>query len=560
MRASLLLFLLCLNSFLFAAFPEPVRSEHGMVSSPSRLASAAGVEMFKAGGNAIDAAVAVGFALAVTRPSAGNLAGGGFMVLMLEDGSATTLDSRETAPLAATRTMFQDEEGNVVKGLSTSSHKASGVPGTVDGYLRALEKHGTLTRQQVLAPAIRLARAGFPLTHELAQQFESRMRYFKEYPATMAVFSKNGELYQAGDLWQQSDLANTLERIAKEGRAGFYEGETAKLIVAEMERGGGLISHRDLQNYASVWREPVRGSYRDHDIISMPPPSSGGIMIVHILNMLEPYDLAQMGWGSSQLIHHIIEAERRAYADRAKHLGDPDFWQNPMKMLLSKEYAKHRFSTFDPQKAGNSTDFDAGLWPVESPETTHFSVMDKKGNAVSCTTTLNTSFGNKIVVPGTGFLLNNEMDDFSSKPGVPNIYGLVGSEANAIEPKKRMLSSMTPAIVAKDGKALLVTGSPGGSTIISTVLQVIMNIVDHKMTLSQAVNLPRFHHQWKPDQVIYEKFSFSPDTEAALRALGHRELKPTRWRLGGAHSILYRDGVFHGVADLRRGDGTAVGY
>jgi len=545
---------------LFAAGPQQVRGKQGMVASRSMLASQIGAEILKKGGNAVDAAVAVGFALAVAYPSAGNLGGGGFMVIRTAEGETTTLDYREEAPEAASRDMYLDEAGEVIQGLSTRSHKASGVPGSVDGLLAALEKYGTLPRQDVLAPAIKLAREGFPLTRDLAGQFENQLRFMKDYPASMAIFSKDGKPYKPGDVWKQPDLAKTLERIAKDGRDGFYKGETAELIVAEMKRAGGLISAKDLAEYRSVWREPIHGAYRGYGIWSMPPPSSGGVLVVQMLNMLEAHDLGAMGWGSAKAIHLMIEAQRRAYADRAEHLGDPDFYDVPIDKLTSKEYARARFADADPAKASDSEQINAGSWAAkESMETTHYSVVDGKGMAVAATTTLNWGYGNRAVVPGAGFLLNNEMDDFSVKANTPNSYGLIGEKANEIRAGKRMLSSMTPTIVTKDGKLFLVTGSPGGSTIINTVLQVIVNAIDHKMNVSDAVSLPRFHHQWKPDRVIYEPFAFSPDTLALLRAMGHEQLMEARWRLGDANTIMAVDGALLGMSDPRN-DGGAAGH
>lgn len=542
-----------------AASPDAVRGENGMVASRSAIASQVGADIMKQGGNAIDAAVATGFALAVTYPSAGNIGGGGFMVIHLADGKVLTLDFRETAPSAAHRDMYLDADGNVIKNLSTRSHKAIGVPGSVDGLLEALSKYGTLSREVVLAPAIKLAREGFVLNHDLARQFKNQHRFMKKYPASMAQFSKNGEPFVAGDLWKQPDLADTLERISKMGRDGFYKGKTADLIVAEMKQSGGLISHEDLANYRSKWREPVKGTYREHTIWSMPPPSSGGVLLVQMLNMLEPYKLGDMGYGSAAAIHHMIEAQRRAYADRAEHLGDPDFYKVPMAMLTSKEYARKRYADMNPEKASDSDLIGAGKVPAESMETTHYSVMDARGNAVACTTTLNHGYGSRIVATGAGFLLNNEMDDFSVKANTPNSYRLLGGVANEIQPGKRMLSSMTPTIVTKDGKVVLVTGSPGGSTIINTVFQVVLNVIDHKMDISDAVALPRFHHQWKPNGVMYEPYSFSPDTLSLLNLKGHTSMREARWRIGDANSIMLKDGVLWGMSDPRN-QGGAAGY
>ena len=544
---------------LFGASPEAVYGKNGMVASRSTLASQVGVDIMKQGGNAVDAAVATAFALAVTYPSAGNIGGGGFVVIRLPSGEVVTQDHRETAPAAAHRDMYLDDDGNEIPGLSRASHLASGVPGSVDGLLLLLERYGELSRQEVIAPAIQLAKEGFPLSWSMARAFKRQLPSMAAYPASMAKFTKDGEPYEPGDLWVQKDLARTLERISKQGRKGFYEGKTADLLVAEMAKHGGIITHEDLQGYKTVWRKPVRGSYRGYDIYGMGPPSSGGVLLQQMLNMLEPYDLKSMGYGSSQLVHLMIEAERRAFADRAEHLGDPDFVDVPMAMLTDKRYARQRFADFDPAKASISADIGAGHWPAESYETTHFSAMDGNGTMVAFTTTLNSSYGSKIVIPGTGILMNNEMDDFSIKPNTENQFQLIGTTANAIAPHKRMLSSMSPTIVVKDGKPVLITGSPGGPTIITTSLQVILNVLDHGMALGDAVSLPRFHHQWKPDAIFMEPYAFSPDTLANLRRLGHKEIRPARFPLGDANSIYVAEGLMHGVKDPR-GDGVAVGY
>jgi len=554
-----LFILLCLP--VLAVSPEAIQGKNGMVTSRSALASEVGVAVLKSGGNAIDAAVATGFALAVTYPSAGNIGGGGFAVVRLESGEVVTLDHREIAPGSASRDMYLDQNGEVVKGLSTRSHKASGVPGTVDGLLLLLERYGSKSRKEVLAPAIRLAKKGFPLTRNQAAQFARVLKAMAPYPSSMQKFSKDGEPYTEGEIWKQPDLAFTLTEISKKGRDGFYLGKVAELIVAEMERGNGEISLDDLSNYRSVWRAPVKGTYRGYEIWGMSPPSSGGILIVQMLNMLEPYDVKEMGWGSAELIHLMVEAERRAYADRAEHLGDSDFYDVPITMLTSKEYAQKRFEDFDSDKASDSEAIGAGSWPVESSETTHFSVLDSTGNVVALTTTLNSGYGSKIVAAGTGILLNNEMNDFSIKKNTPNQFGLIGRAANSIEPGKRMLSSMSPTIVTWDGKPFLVTGSPGGSTIITTTLQVIINSIDHEMTLADAVSLPRFHHQWKPDAITYGRYGISPDTLKVLQQMGHRNFRNISWSrgIGDANSILYRDGVIYGMKDPRN-EGAAIGY
>lgn len=564
------LFTLCLTLFTQTGwalesktFSETlVSGEHGVVSSRSMLASEVGVDIMIAGGNAVDAAVATGFALAVTYPSAGNIGGGQFAVIHLADGTVRTLDSREKAPAAAHKKMFQDEDGKVIPGMSTRSRAAAGVPGSVDGLLALLEAHGSMSREEVLRPAIRLAEEGFALTEDLARQFARVLDSMRDYPASMKKFSKNGKPYEAGEIWKQPDLARTLKLIAKHGRDGFYKGETAAKIDAEMKKGQGLITREDLADYDSVWREPIEGDYRGYTIWGMPPPSSGGALIVQMLNMVEPFDIGKLGWGSPETIHLMVEAERRAYADRTQHMGDPGYYDVPVAMLTSEDYAHQRFSDFDPERASRSSDIGAGRWPAESPQTTHFSVMDKHGNAVSLTTTLNSSYGNKIVVEGTGILLNNEMDDFSAKEGVANQFGLLGREANAIEPGKRMLSSMSPTIVTKDGKPFLITGSPGGSTIITTTFQVILNVIDHQMPIDRAVAAGRFHHQWMPDAIYYGPGGIPEETVGALKSMGHQDISQRFSRgIGDANSILFevKTGTIFGMKDPRN-DGGAVAF
>lgn len=541
-------------------------SERGMVVSCDQLASEAGATAMAEGGNAVDGAVTTAFALAVTCPRAGNLAGGGFAVIHLPNGQVITNDHREKAPATAKPDMFLDADGNHLPALSLASHLAVGVPGTVAGLLDMLDRYGKLKRRRVLAPAIQLAKKGFPLSYELAKELERRLKFFKKYPASLSVFSSDGEPYQMGDLFRQPDLARTLERIAKSGTKGFYQGETATLLVEEMQRGGGLITRADLKNYQSVWRDPVQGTYRDYEISSMGPPSSGGILLIQMLNMLEMVSVAELGFGSVDLLHYMIEVERRAYAGR--NMADPDFYQTPVERLLSKGFAKERLADVSPDKASRSSDVTEGPVPVrirpESTETTHISVLDSDGWAVSLTTTLNSSYGTKIVVAGAGMLLNNEMDDFASKQGAANLYGLTGRKFNAIEPHKRMLSSMTPTIVSKDGKPFLVLGAPGGSTIITSVMQVIINLVDHGMKLDQAIQAPRFHHQWMPDRVLTEPWALSADTLRALRARGHLEFitRPARFanrHIGVVNAIIQLDDVMMGVPDPRR-PGAAVGF
>lgn len=539
------------------AHSEYLRTENGMVSSRSDMASEVGSKILAAGGNAVDAAVATAFALAVVYPSAGNLGGGGFMMVSLANGEVYAQDNREKAPAAAHRDMFLDSAGDVDRNLAVNSLQASGVPGTVAGLLDALERFGTMSRQQVMAPAIELAEHGFILNDDLASQFLDNMDGFSKYPASLAKFSKQGQPYQSGDLWLQADLAQTLKLISAQGRDGFYKGHTAELIVAEMQRNNGLISMDDLAAYEALWREPIHGTYHGYDIWSMPAPSSGGVLLVQMLNMLEPFNLAELGFGSTATVHLMIEAQRRAYADRAEFLGDPDFVEIPTQMLTSKEYARTRFADFDPLKATDSASIGAGSWPDESTQTTHFSVADKTGNAVAMTTTLNRSYGNRIVVPEVGILLNNEMDDFSSKPNSPNSYGLIGRDANEIQPGKRMLSSMTPTIVTQAGKPVLITGSPGGSVIINTVLQVVLNVIDHGMDAESAVSSPRIHHQWQPDNVRYETGAISDAVAAELTTMGHKGLTSSRFGMGNANSIKIDNAIIEGVSDPREAGGVA---
>jgi gamma-glutamyltranspeptidase/glutathione hydrolase len=549
--------LLCFGQ-IKAASSSAIIGNNGAVTSGSLLASEVGVEIMKQGGNAIDAAVATGFALAVTHPSAGNIGGGSFILFQNAKGESFALDAREVAPLKATRDMYQDEKGNLVKGLSTQTHLASGVPGTVDGYLKLHDRFGKLSREKVLTPAIRLAQKGFKIDQALAAELKGERDNFNISQASLKKFTRNGRSFEEGYLWKQPDLAKTLKRIAKDGRAGFYEGETAQYIVNEMNNGRGIISKEDLKSYQSVWREPLKGSFNGAQIVAMPPSSSGGVLIIQMLNMLESIDLSKLEWGSADYIHLLIEAERRAYADRAEHLGDTDFYDVPLAKLMDKEYAKTRFKSFQPKRASDSESIGPGSWPKESTDTTHFSVADAEGNVVSITTTLNFSYGNKITVSGAGFLLNNEMDDFSTKPGVANAYGLLGSEANEVQPKKRMLSSMSPTIVNKDGKALLVTGSPGGSTIITSTLQVMLNVLLFDMDIAKAVEAPRFHHQWKPNTVRYEQYGISPDTLNILKKYQHKGLQVSKYPLGDTNSILLKEGTVQAVNDSRRRGGASA--
>lgn len=502
---------------------SPVRGQRGMVVSADLRASEAGVEVMRAGGNAADAAVATGFALAVTFPVAGNIGGGGFMVLRMPDGRSTTIDYREKAPAAATRDMFLDSTGTYMPDVSQRGHLASGVPGSVAGLLYAHETYGRVPLATVLAPAIRLARDGFALTLPEADLLNAYKRSFQSFEATARYFTLGPERrYAEGERFRQTDLADVLTRIRDRGHAGFYEGRTADLLVAEMQRGGGLITHADLKAYQPVERAPVVGSYRGHRIISMAPPSSGGIALMQLLRAVEPFDLDSLGFNSSATVHLMGEAMRRTYADRSEWLGDPDFVNVPITGLVDSTYVSSRMRSFDPAAVTPSSTISFGRPAAyESDETTHYSVVDDDGMAASVTTTLNGGYGSMVVVDGAGFFLNNEMDDFSAKPGTPNMFGLVGNEANAIQPGKRMLSSMTPTIVEDaQGRLLMVIGSPGGGRIITAVFQVIVNTIDHGMDIQEAVAAPRIHHQWLPDVMYAERQSLSTDVIAALQARG----------------------------------------
>ena len=531
-----------------------------MVATQEAIATRVGVRILKQGGNAVDAAVAIGFTLAVTLPQAGNLGGGGFMIVHIaKTGETIALDYRETAPALATRDMNLDDQGNPVSERSRFTHLAVGVPGTVAGLSYALKKYGTLTSRQVMAPAIHLAEKGFPVTAPLADSLEKHRKSLLKWPETAKTFFKSGgSLYAPGDLLVQKDLAASLKNIAREGPGAFYRGAIAEKIAKEMKRHGGLIGLEDLQNYRMVVRRPVRGIYRGYEIVSMPPPSSGGIHLIQMLNILEGYPLRSLGAGNAETLHLMAESMKLAYADRSHHLGDPDFWKVPIRGLTSKSYAGNLRKWIQLDRANPSKEIQPGdPLPYESPETTHFSVMDSAGNAVSNTYTLNFSYGTGIVAAGTGILLNNEMDDFSSKPGTPNAYGLIGGEANAIQPGKRPLSSMTPTLVFKAGKPILATGSPGGSRIITTTLQLLLNVLDHKMNMDSATRAPRIHHQWLPDWLEVEP-GFKAETLLALAEKGHLvvETKP----FGSTQSILRTKKGFYGASDPRKPGALARGY
>ncbi len=535
-------------------------AEKSMVVSAHPLATKVGVDILKSGGNAVDAAIAVQFALAVCYPVAGNIGGGGFMMIQMADGQKAALDFREKAPMKGSRDMYLDIEGNVIPRLSMDGHLAAGVPGTVAGMFEAFEKFSsTKDMNKLISPSIEMAERGFKLTKNQASYLNKNQEGFIKFNTQTPIFVNEKE-WEAGSLLKQKDLAQTLRRIRDEGVAGFYEGATADLIVSEMEAGNGIISYEDLKKYKAIWREPIEIKYKDLDIISMPPPSSGGIALGQMLNAAEMYDFSKMKFQESNTVHLMAEIERRVYADRAMHLGDSDFYNVPSKKLLNKRYMKRRMNDFDPTSATSSDSIEAGNFamPMESTETTHFSIVDFEGNAVSVTTTLNGGYGSKTVVSGAGFLLNNEMDDFSAKPGVPNMFGLIGNEANSIAPEKRMLSSMTPTIVTKDGKLYMVLGTPGGSTIITSIFQAIINVKEFGMSMSEAVSKKRFHHQWLPDKLSFEKNTFTEEQKKALEDLGHVLREGSQW--GQIDAILIQeDGTIEGAADPRA-DNHAEGF
>lgn len=539
----------------------PVIARHGMVVSPEQLAAEVGTKMLRRGGNAVDAAVATGFALAVTYPRAGNLFGGGFMLVHLaEDDRQVLIDYRETAPSGATRDMFIDESGAVDRRLEYFSHQSAGVPGTVAGLLHALEKYGKLDRKTVLAPAIALAREGFPISFAQHFELQARAEQLARNPEAARIFlAEDGGPREIGSLWRQPDLAWTLEQISERGAPGFYDGEVAERITAEMRAGNGLITRQDLADYRALEREPVRGTYRDFEVVSTPPPSSGGVHIIQMLNILEGFDLSAMGHNSAAYLHHLAESMKLAYADRSHYLGDPDFFDVPVAELTSKAYAQRQRQLINPQQATPSTDIAPGrLLRGESTDTTHYSVADQWGNVVSNTYTLNFSFGAHIAIPGTGMLINNEMADFASKPGEPNAFGLVQGEANQIEPGKRPLSSMSPTMVFRDGQPWLATGSPGGSVIITTVLQVLLNAMEFQMNVATAATEARIHHQWLPDLLRVET-GISPDTFALLKAMGH-DVEVGKRTSGRTNSIMLEGGWLYGATDPRRRGGWVAGY
>lgn len=531
---------------------------NGLVVSAHPEASRVGLEILKKGGNAIDAAVAVQFALAVVYPNAGNIGGGGFLVYRSSKGEVAALDYREKAPAGASRNMYLDPSGEPIKEKSLYGHLAAGVPGSVDGMIKAHSRFGKLKWADLLEPAVKLATKGFTLTSMQANELNSLKEKLIHFNPGGTAFVKASDDWKAGELLVQPELARTLQRIQREGRKGFYEGEVAKAIAGEMNRGQGLITPADLKNYDSKWRQAVIGRYKDLKVITMPPPSSGGIALMQLLMSVEPYPLSRWGHNQDSTIRLITEAERRVYADRAKHLGDPDYYQVPQRQLLDAEYQKQRMSSMDWMHATASSSVQAGVFKThESEETTHFSIVDKEGNAVSVTTTLNGSYGSLVVVKDAGFLLNNEMDDFSVKPGSPNMYGLVGGQANAIAPGKRMLSSMTPTILERKGKLFMVVGTPGGSTIITSVLQTILNVVEFGQNMQDAVASKRFHHQWLPDEIFIEDGAFDTGTIQKLSQKGYKVT--ARGTIGRVDAILATPEGYQGGADPR-GDDTAAGY
>ncbi|MGF6432568.1 MULTISPECIES: gamma-glutamyltransferase [Bradyrhizobium] len=551
-----------------AASVAPVAAENGMVVSAQHLATQVGVEVLKRGGNAVDAAVAVGYALAVAYPAAGNLGGGGFMTIQFADGRKTFLDFRETAPKGATADMYLDKEGKIVAGLSTKGHLAVGVPGSVAGMEYAREKYGTMKRADVIAPALQLAEDGFVLDRGDIQMLDSAVDDLRQDPPSAAIFLNNGNPFQVGERLVQHELAETLREISKRGTDGFYKGWVGAAIVAASQGGKGLLTQEDLDNYRVRELAPVECDYRGYHVVSAPPPSSGGVVICEMLNILEGYPLKELGYHSAQAVHYQIEAMRHAYVDRNSYLGDPDFVKNPLERLLDKTYAAKIRAAIDPAKAGVSRDIRPGVPPHEGSNTTHYSIADKDGNAVSVTYTLNDWFGAKVTAAKTGVLLNDEMDDFTAKVGVPNLYGLLQGEANAIVPGKRPLSSMSPTIVSKDGKPVIVMGTPGGSRIITAVLLTMINAIDYGMNAQEAVDMPRFHQQWLPEATNLDDYTLSPDTRKILEGMGHKFGPPQPANhlaviIIGAPSLDGKpvgNNRFYGANDPRRNSGLAAGY
>ena len=551
-----------------AASPAPVAAEHGMVVTAQALATRVGVDVLKRGGNAVDAAVAVGYTLAVVYPAAGNLGGGGFMTLQLADGRRTFIDFRETAPAAATSTMYLDAEGNVIPNLSTRGYLAVGIPGSVSGLEYARATYGTMARAPLIAPAIKFAESGYVLEQGDVDMLHEATDDFRKDAPTAAIFLNRGEPWKAGATLKQPDLARTLKLITAQGVDGFYKGDIARRIVAASRAGHGILTEADLAGYRTRELAPVECDYRGFHVVAPPPPSSGGVVLCEMLHVLEGYPLRDYGWGSAQAVHVEIEAMRHAYVDRNNLLGDPSFVKNPLEELLSPAYAQKIRASIDPAHAGVSRELAPGVAPREGTHTTHYSIADRFGNAVAVTYTLNDWFGARVTAAGTGVLLNNEMDDFTSKPGVPNLYGLVQGVANRIEPGKRPLSSMTPTIVTRNGKPWMVLGTPGGSRIITAVMLTMLNVIDYRMDISEAVAAPRIHQQWLPEETFVEDRALSPDTRRLLESMGHKLTKPQPENhvaaiLIGAPALdraPVGDAVFYGALDPRRNTGLALGY
>jgi gamma-glutamyltranspeptidase/glutathione hydrolase len=557
-RVFLALGALVVSSLSLQAGNAPIRAKQGLVITQSDIASEIGFQVIRDGGNAIDAAVATAFAMAVTHPTAGNIGGGGFIVYRAASGEATTFDFREMAPAGSHPEMWL-VNGQYDGQVHHNSHRAVGVPGTVAGLHLAWKTYGSRPWKNLVAPSVKLAREGFEMSDGLARSLRGTLDSFKKYPASLAQFSKNGTPFEAGDLFRQPDLGQSLQRIADQGPAGFYEGETAALIEKEMKANGGLITREDLKNYQAKQRAPIKGTYRGYEVIGMPPPSSGGIAMQLMLNLLEGYDLKANGAGSAQNLHLMAESMRRAFAERAQHLADPDFVKTmPVDRLISKDYATQLRKTINPSQASKSSP-TTFTFTTESPETTHISIVDAQRNAVSLTYTLEAGYGSKIVVPGGGFLLNNEMGDFNAGPGLTDETGLIGTEPNLARPGKRMLSSMSPTIIAKDGKLFMVTGTPGGRTIINTVLQTILNVIDFGMNAQEAVDYGRMHHQWLPDRISYERQGFSPDTIAILQKMGHTVREGGNQGADQVIVVNQDDGWLEGGLDRRPPDGGAAG-
>jgi len=562
---SLFLSIVPLEFQVLAATPEPVRGRHAMVASQHELASKIGIEILKKGGNAVDAAIAVGIALAVVYPEAGNLGGGGFMLIRSKDGSTKAIDYREMAPKAASRDVFVDTKGELIKGEggSTVGYRASGVPGTLAGFELAFKKYGSgkIKWRDLVEPARVIAQNGYILSDRLARLFISYRETLSKYPESNRIFLRNGNYFKEGDVLKQPELAQTLSRISLQGAKEFYSGKTAQLIAADMKANNGLITLDDLKGYVAKERTPLIGTYRGHEIITMPPPSSGGIVMLQVLNMLEGYDIKGMGLNSSAKFHVLAEAMRRSFADRAEYMGDPDFSDVPVNKLIDKKYAETRRSTILPDRASSSQDIRFGkLEGSEGMETTHYTVVDKDGNVVTNTYTINDLYGSRVTIKGTGVLMNDEMDDFAARPGRPNLFGLVQGERNKVEGGKRPLSSMTPTIVLrKDGSLWFALGARGGPRIISAVMQTVINVIDHDMNIQQAIDAPRIHQQWLPDEILFEPYSMSPDTLNVMRSFGHKFAERPGYIASATGIMIDKDGVRLGAIDSRS-DGVAIGY